>query len=122
MKKIIFTLAAIMMVTMSSVSMASNKGGYNNGNHKGSHSEIRVEVYESYRNRDNNNNRYEESREYNNRDNRDYEEYDRNDCHNNKNRDRDYRNNNHCHKNNDSKKIVGTILGVASLIILATSH
>jgi len=124
MKKIIFTLAAIMMALMSSVSMASNKGGYSNDNRH----EIRVEDYEHYRNRDNRNDdrRYEESKDYNYRDNRDRDNWDQNDrdreyreC-----QDRDYRQHNerrYCHKDNNAK-VVGTILGAAALLILATSH
>ncbi|WP_321437925.1 hypothetical protein [uncultured Bacteroides sp.] len=123
MKKIIFTLVAIMMASMSSVSMASNKGGYINDNRH----EIRVEDYEHYRNRDNRNDdrRYEETKYYNYRDNRDRDNWDQNDrdreyreC-----QDRDYRHHErkYSHKDNDAK-VVGTIIGAAALLILATSH
>jgi len=130
MKKIILTLVAIMMVTMSSVSMASNKGKYNNGNCR----EISVEAYADYRNHDRGNNKgvYVEYNEYSNRDNRDY--YDNEDRYEGREyRDRDYRDRDcrdrddrcyerrHHHGNSDAKT-VGTILGVASLILLATSH
>lgn len=130
MKKIILTLVAIMMVTMSSVSMASNKGKHNNGNCK----EISVEAYGNYRNNGRGHNKkvYVEYNEYNNRDNRDY--YDNDDRYEGREyRDRDYRDRDrrdrydrcnerrHHHRNSDAKT-VGTILGVASLILLATSH
>jgi hypothetical protein len=120
MKKIIFTLVAIMMVSMSSVSMASNKGGYDNGNRH----EMRADDYEYYRNRENRNDdnrRYEDSRDNNYRNNRDREEWNREDENRENNRDYRYNEREHCHKNNDSK-VVGTILGAAALIILATSH
>ncbi len=130
MKKIILTLVAIMMVTMSSVSMASNKGKHNNGNCK----EISIEAYGNYRNNGRGHNKkvYVEYNEYNNRDNRDY--YDNDDRYESREyRDRDYRDRDrrdrddrcnerrHHHRNSDAKT-VGTILGVASLILLATSH
>nr|WP_321376600.1 hypothetical protein [uncultured Bacteroides sp.] len=130
MKKIILTLVAIMMVTMSSVSMASNKGKHNNGNCK----EISIEAYGNYRNNGRGHNKkvYVEYNEYNNRDNRDY--YDNDDRYEGREyRDRDYRDRDrrdrddrcnerrHHHRNSDAKT-VGTILGVASLILLATSH
>jgi len=138
MKKIILTLVAIMMVTMSSVSMASNKGKHNNGNCR----EISIEAYANYRNHDRGNNKkvYVEYNEYNNRDNRDYYDNDNRDYYNNDDRyegreyrGRDYRDRDrrdsydrcderrHHHGNSDAKT-VGTILGVASLILLATSH
>jgi len=133
MKKIILTLVAIMMVTMSSVSMASNKGKHNNGNCR----EISIEAYANYRNHDRGNNKkvYVEYNEYNNRDNRDYYDNDNRDYYNNDDRyegreyrDRDRRDSydrcderRHHHGNSDAKT-VGTILGVASLILLATSH
>ena len=130
MKKIILTLVAIMMVTMSSVSMASNKGKHNNGNCR----EISIEAYGNYRNNGRGHNKkvYVEYNEYNNRDNRDY--YDNDDRYESREyRDRDYRDRDrrdrddrcnerrHHHRNSDAKT-VGTILGVASLILLATSH
>ena len=128
MKKIIFTLVVIMMASMSLVSMASNKGGYNNDNRH----EIRVEDYEHYRNRDNRNDdrRYEETKYYNYRDNRDRDNWDQNDRDQNDRdreyrecQDRDYRHHErrYCHKDNNAK-VVGTILGAAALLILATSH
>lgn len=130
MKKIILTLVAIMMVTMSSVSMASNKGKHNNGNCR----EISIEAYGNYRNNGRGHNKkvYVEYNEYNNRDNRDY--YDNDDRYEGREyRDRDYRdrdrrdrydrcNERRHHHGNSDAKTVGTILGVASLILLATSH
>jgi pyruvate/2-oxoacid:ferredoxin oxidoreductase alpha subunit len=125
MKKIIFTLAAIMMVSISSVSMASNRGGH----HRGDCKEISIEVYENYRTRHNrnydNDRRYEEPRDYNNYDNRDRDNWNREDegreyreC-----RDRDRRHyNRRDYRENSDAKVVGTVLGAAALLILATSH
>jgi hypothetical protein len=124
MKKMIFTLAAIMMVSISSVSMASNRGGH----HKGNYKEISIEVYENYRNHNrncDNDRRYEESRDYNYYDNRDRENWNREDeereCREYRDRDRRHHNHRDCRENSDAK-VVGTVLGAAALLILATSH
>lgn len=112
------------MVSINSVSMASNRGGH----HRGDCKEISIEVYENYRNHNrkcDNDRRYEESRDYNYYDNRDRDNWNREDEEREyrEYRDRDRRHHNHrdCHENSDAK-VVGTVLGAAALLILATSH
>lgn len=126
MKKIVLSLAAIMMVSMSSVSMASNKGG---NHHKGNHTEVIVR-YENDRDHDNgyhrgrnhrNENYYicNDNRRYDNyrdcRDERYYEMRDRDDrCREGR---YEYR---HHHRHNNDAKVAGAILGTAALVLLAT--
>ncbi len=123
MKKIILSLVTIMMVSMSSVCMASNKGGHH---HKGDCTEVIVR-YDNDRHHDNGYHRgrdYRDEERYICRDNRRYDNYrDYRDERYREMRDREdrweYRHRHHNH--NSDAKVAGAILGTAALVLL-TSH
>lgn len=127
MKKIVLTLAAIMMVSMSSVSMASNRGNHRDNNR----TEVRVvryeksvtfngdegrfvrdddRRYEDNRDRDN----YRESVNYRDRDDyRDREDYEY----------REYRHDNRRHNDRTADRVAGAVIGAAAMLILTSiSH
>lgn len=127
MKKVVLSLIAIIMVSMSSVSMASNKGKHH---HKGNRTEVIV-IHE--------NNRGGNCREYRDRDYRNNDRYYRHD----NRRCNDYRDGRRCevrykkhkckghrcdgycyephhHHHNTNAKVAGAILGTAALVLLTT--
>ncbi len=115
MKKIILTLVAIMMVSMTSVSMASNKGRHHNGN--------RTEVivrYDNGRDRDYRHEDYRDGDRYMRPDNRRYDNYRDNRDYENRYRENRYHDRRHHH--NSDAKVAGLALGAAALILLTTSH
>ncbi len=111
MRKILLTLAAIMMVSMSSISMASNRGEH----HKGYRTEVRVvkhvRIHKDHGRYDRHNERRHDAREFSYRDRRDREERYRQE------RLRDRRH----HRHNNNRNTAGVIVGAAALLLLATS-
>ncbi|BEG98765.1 hypothetical protein [Bacteroides sedimenti] len=130
MKKIILSLVAIIMVSMNSVSMASNKGGKHKGN--------RTEVIIRYENDRDHEYRDRDCREYKDRDddryysnnNRRYDNYDDNEYYERRDRMKRckmHRYDDQCHdcrehRDNSGAKVAGAILGTAALILLTTAH
>jgi len=124
MKKIILSLVAIMMVSMSSVAMAGNGNGKH---HKGCRTEVVVR-YENGRDCDRHD-YYRDNRDcdrYAYRDNRRYDNY--RDLRDERYREARYRED-QCrgdryeyrrHHHDDGAKVAGAILGAAGLILLAT--
>lgn len=121
MKKIVLLLVAIMMVSINSVSMASNKGKHH---HKGNHTEVIVRYendrdhdYRDYRDRD-----YRDGDRYIRHDNRRYENYrDNRYCEREHRKDRCYECAHHRRHHNCDTKVAGAILGTAALVLM-TSH
>jgi Ni/Co efflux regulator RcnB len=121
MKKIVLLLVAIMMVSINSVSMASNKGKHH---HKGNHTEVIVRYdndrdhnYRNYRDRD-----YRDGDRYIRHDNRRYDNYsDHRYCERKHRKDRYYECRHNRHHHNSDAKVAGAILGTAALVLL-TSH
>nr|WP_320038476.1 hypothetical protein [uncultured Bacteroides sp.] len=121
MKKIILSLVAIIMVSVSSACMASNKGGHHN---KGNRTEVIV-IHENNRGRD-----YRGRDHYIRHDNRRYDGY-RNErfcqerdhrvkCRKHRCYDRCYECRHHHH--NKDAVVAGAVLGTAALVLLNSGH